>query len=199
MISKRDCKPFKVKFSIGVDGEDKKQTIYQDNWDTIYGIISDGNGQIISNVYGKYGDFDKVITVNAGSITRKIKDNTLFCIDNMPSDTFQYGDYEIKYIFPEYNGEIRIGLSKKEKINIPKIYFIHNNKILFYQLNLNMSNLNAFINKTENLPFNEDDYVWTRKPISVEQTGYRYIFKGKTKTGFSDNYKNFYELHFIGG
>lgn len=198
MIPKKDSKPFLIKFAIGVDdSNDKKKTIYEDNWTTIYGLISEPTGENVKYVYGREYQFDKTIIVNASPITRKIKNNTEFLIDNMPTEIFSDGDYNISKIFPEYNGEIIIGLTKKESINIPKLYFVYNNQIIFYQLNFDKLSLNAFIKSNENIPFNINDYVWTKKPTSKDDTNNRLIFKQSNKTGFDSRNKNFIELVFV--
>ena len=108
MISKRDSKPFCVKFAIGVLDSTKTNMVYEDDWQIVYGLRSDPSGSKTRYIYGNEEHFDEIVTVNASSMTRRIKDNTLVCLDNYPTTTFSGGDYYIKYIFPEYNGEIVI-------------------------------------------------------------------------------------------
>lgn len=198
MISKRDSKSFLIRFAIGVDDSNgNKKTIYENNWTTIYGLISEPTGQNEKYVYGREFNFDKTIIVNASSTTRKIKSNTEFLIDNMPTKIFSNGDYNISRLFPEYNGEIVIGLSKKEAVNIPKLYFVYNNQILFYQLNFDKDTLTGYVNVNEVLPFSVGDYVWTRKPSSADDTNNRLRLTQTTRTGFDNQNQNFIQLTFV--
>ena len=198
MIPKKDSKPFLVKFAIGVDDSNgNKKTIYEDNWTTVYGLISEPDGSNQKYVYGREFNFDKTIVVNATATTRRIKSNTEFLLENMPTDTFSGGDYTISRIFPEYNGERMIGLSKKESVNIPKLYFIYNEQILFYQLNFDKDTLTGYVNVNEVLAFSVGDYVWTRKPSSADDTNNRLRLTQTIITGFDSQNRNFTQLTFV--
>lgn len=197
MISKRDSKPLLIKFPIGVSKTKKTDMIYQDNWDVIYGLIGDPNGLYQSNVFGKDIDFDKIITVNAGSKTRPINKNTIFLLDNMPTDNFLKGDYTAKYIFPEYNGEIVIGLEKKQAIDLPKLYFFADSEEpLYFQLNFDQNEKVAYIGANELLPIGINDYVWERKPEGESDLNHKLKLISKQKIGYTNNYKPFYKLIF---
>lgn len=197
MISKRDSKPLLIKFPIGVSKTKKTDMIYQDNWDVIYGLIGDPNGLYQSNVFGKDIDFDKIITVNAGSKTRPINKNTIFLLDNMPTDNFLKGDYTARYIFPEYNGEIVIGLERKQAIDLPKLYFFADSEEpLYFQLNFDQNEKVAYIGANEILPIGINDYVWERKPEGESDLNYKLKLISKQKIGYTNNYKPFYKLIF---
>ena len=145
MFSKKDSKPFQIKFPIGIKKTNKSDMKYQDSWNLIYGLISNPNGSVRNNIYGYEGEFDKVITVVATPLTRQINYDTLFIVDNMPTLNYENGDYSPKYIYPEYNGEITIGLVKKEAINVPKLYFSTELGILYYQINFDKDKLKAYV------------------------------------------------------
>jgi hypothetical protein len=196
MISKRDSKPFQVKFSVGVEKTNKINVQYYEEWHTCWGIVRDTASKA-NHYYGYEAIYDKIITVNAGSITRLIDYDTLFCVDNIPTSVYKGGDYSAEQIYPEYNGEIVIGLKKKDAINIPKLYFEHNGKILYYQLNFDNKTKKAYIPIKSILPFKEGDYVWTREPADSSITSNRLLFQNKSKTGVDSQFKNFYELTFI--
>lgn len=196
MISKRDSKPILVKFPIGVLKSNKTDTIYEDNWNTIYGLVSDPSGSLMSFMYGNDLQFDKMITVNSGSLSKRIDYNTIIMIDNMPTQNYPLGDYKVKRIFPEYNGEIRIGLSKVEAVNMPKLYFFIGEQVLFTQLNFdNISNC-AYISSKQAIPFELNSYVYTREPSSETTTTGRLKFTGYSKTGLDNGYKAFFKLTF---
>lgn len=199
MFSKRDSKPFQIKFPIGIKKTNKSDMKYEESWHLMYGLISNPNGAIGNNLYGYEGDFDKIITVVATPLTRKINYDTLFILDNMPTINFQNGDYSPKYIYPEYNGEIIIGLVKKEAIDIPKLYFSSNLGILYYQINFDKNTLKAYIPFEQNLPFTKGDYVWTREPFDINETKNRLVVVSESKVGFDNCFTTFKELIFKEG
>ena len=197
MISKKDSKPILIKQAIGGKQTNKDDTIYENNWQVVYGLISEPSGTIYNREYGIEEVYDKVITVTATSKTRAIQDNTIVMLDDYPSSNYEYGDYDIARIFPEYNGEIRIGLNKREAIDMPKIYFAYNNAILYYQINYDNITKKAYIKNKFKLPFNVNDYVWTREPASSQSTSHRLRITKKSKIGFDSHFKPFYELTFV--
>lgn len=197
MISKKDSKPFKIKFSVGIQKTNKADMQYQKDWHTCYGLVRDNITGVSVNYYGGEDIVDKVITVNAGSITRAINYDTLFIVDNIPTKVYENGDYSVEKIFPEYNGEIVIALVKREAVNIPKLYFEKDGTILYFQINFDKKKLKAYISSKTILPFKEGDYVWTREPIDSSSTKNRLKFVSKTKTGMDKGFKNFYELTFV--
>lgn len=196
MISKRDSKPFQIKFPIGIMKTNKSDMQYEDSWHLVYGLISNPNGIIKNNIYGYEGDFDKVIIMVATPLTRQINYDTLFIIDNMPTINFEKGDYTPKYIYPEYNGEIVIGLVKKEAINIPKIYFENDLGILYYQINFDKTTLKAYVPYEQILPFKRGDFVWTREPVDANETKHRLKFISESKIGHDSYFQPFRELIF---
>lgn len=197
MISKRDSKPFQIKFSVGIQKTNKVDMQYENDWHTCYGLVRDTVTGKNANYYGFESLYDKVITVNAGSITRMINYNTLIIVDNIPTSIYNGGDYSIKQIYPEYNGEIVIGLSKKEAVNIPKLYFESNGQILYYQLNFDKDTLKAYVLNKEYLPFKVGDYVWTREPSSSSVTEHRLKLTSISKVGFDKQFLPFNELIFV--
>ncbi len=196
MISKRDSKPFLIKQAIGGVKTTKEDTIYESNWKTVYGLVGDPSGSINTKIYGLEENYDKIIIVNATSTTRAIQENTLIMLDDYPTSNYEYGDYDIEKIFPEYNGEIRFGLRKREEIDMPKLYFNNNGTILYFQLNFDKNTIKGYIRSKCPLPFNTKSYVWTRKPANVNSTSHRLYFKQKRKIGFDSYYQPFTELIF---
>lgn len=173
MISKRDSKSFMIKFPIGVSKTNKSEMKYEDNWITLYGLISEPSGSLFKTEYGNETRFDKVITLNAGSVSRAITYDTIFMLDDIPTSNFKLGNYYPEYIYPEYNGEIVIGLSKVEAIPLPKLYFFYNEKSLYCQINFDSEKLVAYTPTTARLPFKTGDYIWTREPTSKDNSTHR--------------------------
>ena len=197
MISKKDSKTFLIKQAIGGKQTNKDDTIYESDWQVVYGLISEPSGSIYARIYGSEEVYDKVIVVNATANTRSFQNNTLIMLDDMPTVNYEYGDYDIARIYPEYNGEIRIGLNKRQAIDLPKLYFdADNNGILYYQLNYDRTTKKAYIKTRQPLPFSIGDYVWTRQPVDNTVTKHLMTFTSQTKIGFDDHYQPFYELTF---
>lgn len=194
MISKRDSKPFLVKFPIGSKKDSSTEKIYEDSWNVCYGLIGEPSGGILRRVYGNELDFDKVIVMNYGSNTKRINYDTVILVDNMPTSVFDGGDYSIRYIFPPYNGEQVIGLEKKQAINIPKLYFYHNNELMYAQFNLDNETHIAYAGKNEIVPFDVGQSVWLREPTSQEDTPYRYTVTAFNNVGMDSHYKPFLEI-----
>ena len=194
MFINKDTKPFLIKFPIGIKKTNKSDMQYQDSWDLMYGLISNPNGSYQKNIYGYEGEFDRIITVVATPLTRRINGETLFLVESYPTDNFEGGDYSPKYIFPEQDGQIKIGLVKKESINIPKIYFESDLGILYYQINFDQKTLKAYVPVEQILPFSQGDYVWTRDPITAENSKHKFKISSESKVGFDKRYKPFREL-----
>ena len=197
MISKRDSKPFKIKFPIGISKTNKIDTKYQDNWEDVSGLIGDPSGYIAKNMFGSDPDIDKTVIVNAGNSTRSIDYNTCILLDNMPTRVYENGDYSVVRKMPEYNGEIVLGLQKKQSIDIPKLYFIYNGEVLYYQLNFDKDTLKGYIGINDRLPFAKNDYVWTREPVDNTVTKHRLKFVSSKRVGLGGPFKPFIELTFV--
>lgn len=195
MIPKKDSKPILVKFVVGNTTDSSPKPIYSE-WNIISGLISDPNGYIVDNPYGMQQEYDRIIILNATDTSRQIINSTAILIDEYPTDNFKQGNYQIKRIFPEYNREIQIGLSKIEGINIPQIYFEKDGKILSYQLNYSNITNKGYIDRNRSIPFGTDTKMWKRKPTSVDQVEYRIVYKGQVQVGVDDMHLYFKELTF---
>lgn len=196
MISKRDSRPFLIKFPIGTSKNDKSEKVYSQEWNVVYGLKSDPRGTIRENVYGNNLAFDKIIILNAGSLTRKIDYDTAILLDNMPTSVYDKGDYKVSYIYPERNNEIVIGLNKKEGVSIPKLYFINEEQVLYTQMNFDKTTLKAYADKKQHIPFSLGQDVWTRTPQDEFTMEHRLSVTSIKDTGFDKNSKNFVEITF---
>ena len=198
MISKRDSKPFLVKFPIGTSKDSKEtNTVYSDEWLTLYGLISDPRGAIRRQLYGDELNFDKVLILNATENSRKIDYDTIIMLDNMPTRNFPKGDYYVSYIYPEYNREIVIGLNKVNSVDMPKLYFSNDKVILYFQSNFDKDRMIAYTKSNQYVPLDSGDYVWTREPADNTVTKHRYVVGSVTKVGFDDYYKPFTRLELL--
>ena len=197
MISKQNSKPFRVKFAVGISKTNKIDMKYKKEWEDVFGLIGDPSGDVAKYIFGQDPSIDRTIVVNASSVSRAINQNTCFLVDNMPTSVYENGDYSFARKMPEYNGEIVIGLTKIQSIDIPKLYFVYNNEILYYQLNFDKNTLKGYVDINERIPFKEGDYVWTREPADSSSTKNRLKFVSKSKVGLDRHFKNFMELTFV--
>ena len=198
MISKRDSKPFLIKQPVGNSEDDSENImLYEDSWTVLYGLISDPNGRLRNQVYGNELPFDKIITVNAGSSSKQIGYDTILMVDDMPTSNYPQGDYTVKYIFPPYNGEIVIGLEKRQSVSMPRLYYYKNNTLLYYQLNFDRTTLKGYSLKNRIIPFANGDTVWTTRPDDDADTSNRYTVSGFSDVGLDQQNKNFVEFSLL--
>lgn len=195
MISKKDSKPFLVKFVIANTTDSSPKPVY-DDWQVVSGLISDPNGLIVENTYGTQQEYDRILILNATDITRQIKDDTALLIDEYPTTLFPQGNYYIKRIFPEYNREIQIGLIKLDGVNIPQLYFEKDGRILTYQLNYTDDKKLGYIDTKRQVPFTNSTKIWTRRPTSLDSNAHRIVFKGSNSVGIDSCHKYFKKLVF---
>lgn len=194
MISKRDSKPFLVKFPIGTVRNISTDKQYEEVWNTCCGLISDPSGSILNRIYGNELDYDKVLILNYGSNSKRINYDSKLLLENMPTDTYSDGDYSVSRIFPVYNNEIVIGLSRKEAVNVPKIYFYKDNTLMFVQFNLDTQTNRIYAGKNDIVPFNVGEHVWLREPSDKNDKSYRYRVGSFNNVGFTNWYKPFLEI-----
>lgn len=196
MISKKESRPFLVKRAIGGIQTNKENTIYEDEWQITYGIIGDPSGSAIARIYGIEETYDKIIVMDATELTRSIEPTSIILVENMPTENYYLGDYDIARIYPEKNGIISIGLNKRESVDLPRIYYYNGENILYFQLNFDIENNVGYVLRKNYLPFAVGDYIWTREPDDDEDTSYRFVFTEQNQVGFDDRYQPFYELVF---
>lgn len=197
MISKKDAKPFLIKTAIGTAKTTKAEMLYDDEWQVVYGLVGDPVGYLQYREYGNELVFDKVLVLNANSTSRMIDYDTKIMIDDMPTKNYRNGDYTIKYIYPERNNEIVIGLTKVKAVNMPKLYFERNGQILFMQVNFDNEALSAYAKRNTKLPIEAGDYVWTREPADATSTKNRLRLNSISSVGFDEHYKPFSILEFV--
>lgn len=196
MVSKRDSRPFLVKTPIGYLKSSSNQSAVFGEWITLYGLIRDTNKDANFKVYGVELPFDVQITLNATSLAKQIKYDSIIMLNDMPTSNYPNGEYRVVNISSVYNGEIVLGLEKVQGVDMPKLYFDNNGEILFFQINYDDKTKKAYIDKNNTLPFGTNSFVWTRKPTDKDTTSKRLVLNQISGTGFDKNNKRFYELTF---
>lgn len=197
MVGRKKKIPISVKMKEGLDLD--FQPYYLD-WQIVYAKVIDTTGRTNYQEYGVDMNFDKVIHLEANDITRAIDEFTLFCIDVMPYNNYnEYGEYIVKYKFPENNGIIIIGLERRNPISIPKLYYLKNNKVLAFDLDYSAENKTAYMNVGAYIPFDTNSIIWEKQaPEYTTQTNNRIKLIYTEQVGLDESYQPFAKLTFSG-
>ena len=195
MLPSKDLKPFAVKYSVGSTTGSSPIKTYTD-WKTLSGLIKK-NVNARLELWGKEFDCDLLIKLNASDTSRAIGYDTVFLVDEMITPAMKDGDYYVKEILPEQDGEIAILLNKKTGLNYPRIYYENNGEILEYQLNLDTTNMVGYVPKNTVLPFSTKTKLWYKfKPSSVDDNQNRITLESSINIGLANWYVNFKRLKF---
>lgn len=195
MIPKKDSKPFLVKFVIANTLDNEPKPIYSD-YVCVSGLIGDPVGYVSREPYGLELDFDRLITLNATTTTRKISYDTAVLLGEYPTSNFPNGNYYVSKIFPEYNNEIVIGLKKIDGLDIPRLYYLYNGSLVAYQLNYDKESNVGYIDRKQPVPFNTNSIIWNRKPSHIDQVNHRIKFEGQELVGVDNQHMSYYKLKF---
>lgn len=196
MISKRDTKPFLVKFVVGNNTDEEDTTPVYGKYQVLSGLISDPTGRINPYIYGLEENYDRVLIVNANDTSRQIDYNTAILIDEYPTAIFEEGNYKIKRIYPEYNREIVIGLEKMEGVALPMIYYKSGNSILSFQLNYDKKTKEGYVDRNRYIPFAADSVIWSKEPAGISSNKNRIVLTSIDKVGVDDMHNYFKKLTF---
>lgn len=195
MSVKKDKKPILVKFSIAQTTGDKNVSVYGD-WNVIF--VTDKNiaGYFEREPYGQDEDFDLTLLLQANPITRQINEKSVFLVNEYPTNNNSKGNYKIKKIFPEYLGNIKIGLEIVDKISYRNLYYLSGEEIYKFQLNYDSATHKGYIDKDIQHPFTRNTIIWTTEPTNAQDTIDRISFLSQQDVGIIDSYKAFTELTF---
>lgn len=195
MLPSKDLKPFAVKFPAGGTTGSSPKKIYTE-WQNCSGLIKE-NVNARLEMYGKEFDCDIVIKMNANDTSRKIGYGTVFLVGEMPTKAMENGNFYVKEVLPEYNGEIQVLLNRREGLSYPRIYYEANGEIMEYQLNFNNESLVGYVPKNSVLPFNKNTKIWYKiKPSSADDTNNRISLVSEINIGLVNWYNNFKKLTF---
>lgn len=173
------------------------QPFYLD-WQVVYAKPINTYGSVKYQDYSTEFDFDKVLEFEANELTRQINEYTMFCIDVMPNNNYdEYGDYYVKYRFPEVNGNIRVGLKHRDSTGIPRLYYLDGEQILMLDLDYNPLTRTAYVKKDTYLPFNTATIIWEDMPTNAEDTNNRIRLTNIESIGYEDYTQQFYRLTFV--
>lgn len=189
--------PILVKYCVATTVGNSENAIYS-NWNITYALKENPTGYVERLVYGIELDFDRIIVLDASDNAKKIKENSIFLINDYPTENNKGGNYIVSKIFPEYLGKIMIALKASKHNSYPRLYYLDNisNKIYAYQLNFDYKTMKGYVGKYDTIPFNNDTKIWYREPIDENELEYQIKLVSTNKIGIVKNLKTFKELIF---
>lgn len=195
MLASKDLVPIGLKFKVGIkSGQSPVQ-----QFSKLYVVSGSINRNVRAEMlnYGKVLNYDLAVILNACDTTRMIDYDTVFYIDEMPTNNMPAGNCYVAELLPERNGQIIVGLKRKEGLGYPRIYYAIGDTIYEYQMNFDSDKLIGYVPKNALLPFNESSKVWIKaRPINVSQTANLVKLKGTMNVGLAAWYSNFKQLTF---
>ena len=195
MAIKKDKKPILAKFTQGVSVGSAEKSNYTD-WTLIYYTRDSLSGGFVKEVYGIDEDFDLIIVLDSNNITKQISGNTVFLINEYPTNLNVEGNYVVRKTLKHDNGEIVVGLEKVKSTQHKNLYYADSGKIYSVQLNFDNETMKAYTNKYAVVPFETGSVLWVYEPDDINDTENRIIVTSVTETGIVDNYKVFKEYSF---
>lgn len=189
--------PLLVKNVISTTVGDSENANYSD-WITIYALKENPTGYVERISYGMELKFDRLIIVDASEKTRKIKENSIFLINEYPTSNNILGNYKVNKKFPEYQGKIMIALKSNNSVSLPRLYYYDSevDKIFAYQLNFDYKTMKGYVGKYDDIPFNSNSKIWYREPENKDDTEFLISLIGEERIGIVPNLKIFKELTF---
>lgn len=195
MPVKKDKRPILVKFNIADKTGDTNACVYGD-WQVIYMSDKSITSAYSREIYGTEEDFDLVILLDASPTTKRINEQSVFLINEYPTENNVKGNYRIKRLFPEYLGLIRIGLESIEGKSTQRLYYLDGENIYSYSLNYDRTNNLGYVGKYDVHPFAQATTIWKTEPLNSSDTVDRIQFVSETNVGIINNYKVFKQLTF---
>ena len=185
--------PILVKFSQGNSVGSAEQSKLS-GWATLYYTRSYESGTVSRQIYGLDDNFDLVLTFDSNSKTRQIAENTLFLVNEYPTELNVDGNYTVKRIVRHDNNEIVVGLRKNKGVKHANLYYYSGNELLACQVNYDSTTKKAYIDKYSTIPLAVGLTVWDFEPDDKNDTENRYVVTSVATVGIVDNLKTFKEI-----
>lgn len=195
MAIRKNKKPLLAKFTEGIS-TGSAEIAQLSEWTLVYYIRDSLSGSFNKEIYGIEGDFDLIVMFENNAITKQISNNTVFLINEYPTEMNKEGNYIVSKIIAHDDGEIVVGLSKRSGVSYKSIYYNNNGEIYSYQMNFDIDTMKGYVNKYSKVPFVVGDILWLYEPESVEETENRIQLNSITNVGIVDNLKLFAEYSF---
>lgn len=169
MAISRYKKPLLIKFSQGnATGEQENSKL--GSWQVAYYTRSAVSGSIQKQLYGLDDNYDLVVIFTANPITKQITENTLFLIDEYPTDLNSEGNYTARRVIVHDDNQIVVGLNKVRGVKHANIYYYDGGNLYACQVNYDSDTQKVYVNKYSTLPLVAGTAVWTSEPASEDDT-----------------------------
>lgn len=196
MAVKKDKLPLLAKFSVGQTTGDMNVSVYK-GWQILYRSDKSIKSSFFHEDFGTEENFDLMILLDANPITKQITEDTVFLINEYPTDMNSKGNYKVKKIFPEYLGVIRVGLESIKGISYKSLYYLDGDNIYSFQLNYDNATNTGYIGKYIKHPFTTSTKIWLTEPLDKDDDLDTVSFVSERNIGIIDRLKVFKELKFI--
>ena len=186
-------KPILAKFSQG-NSVDSAEFSKLGDWTVIYYTRSYQSGSVSRQLYGLDDNFDLVLTFISNDITRKISENTLFLVDEYPTNLNTNGNYTVRRLVRHDNNEIVVGLKKQRGVEHKNLYYYDSGILYACQVNYDSSTHKAYVDKYSTIPLDVGSVVWDYEPDNQNDTENRYTVTSVTNVGIVENLNVFKEI-----
>lgn len=195
MAVSKNKQPLLAKFTQGISIGSAEKAQFSD-WTIIYYTRNSLSGNFNKEVYGITEDFDLIVVFSSNPTTKQISENTLFLVDEYPTNLNTEGNYIVKRIIKYDNNEIIVGCEKRKGIQYKNLYYNNNGQIYSYQMNFDNETMRGYINKYIQVPFSTGDILWLYEPDSAEDTENRIQLNSITNVGIVNDLLVFNEYSF---
>ena len=195
MAISKNKQPLLAKFTQGISTGSAEKAQLSD-WTIIYYTRNSLSGNFNKEIYGITEDFDLIVVFSSNPITKQIAENTLFLVDEYPTNLNSEGNYIVKRIIKHDNNEIVVGCKKRKGMQYKNLYYNNNGQVYSYQINFDSETMRGYVNKYIQVPFSAGDILWLYEPDSAEDVENRIQLNSITNVGIVDNLLVFNEYSF---
>lgn len=188
-------KPVLAKFAQGITVGNSETAKFSD-WTVIYYIRNSLSGSFVRDVYGIDENFDLTLTFENNSITKQIVENTVFLIDEYPTNLNTEGNYRVRRIVCHDNNQIIVGLEKLKATKYKNLYYADSGNVYSYQINYDSDTMKAYTDKYAVVPFEQGSILWLYEPDDVDDIENRIQVTSVTTTGIVESLQVFNEYTF---
>ena len=139
---------------------------------------------------GKLKDFEIVLYIPKGNLTKYINENCVFWVKTSPNINKDNFDYCVVEIGQETKDFIIVYCKSVTTQNFSIFYCNDNKNILEFKIPYDKKSKTAVVKKNIYIPFNNDSLIWTKSPTSVEDTQNKIVYQ------YKENKDNCFILHF---
>ena len=160
-------------------GEDEDgKPLYTDTI-AIYAFVSSPDSNVTSYNIGLVKSYDRKVSLDIGTNTEFLNEQSRLWIDTVPNDSNAYRDYSIERISDIVNRTFNIYVNR-ESSNMTNLYYCNDEtNIIQVKVAYDGSEKIAVIPKNMYFPIDADSLVWYKKPADATVTTYTLTYVSK--------------------